>query len=100
MLPLKSAAKSAVRRKRSGIVHYQSESNWQVPNKGCGLFGKGGVDENTGSQFKSRGGKQTGQDLQVPMEVVLVLILDRGGMDDVIKSGVVQTQVQLEEGRF
>ena len=60
------------------------------------LFGKGRVDVDAGPHFKSGRGSQPGDDLKVPMVVVLLFVLNRHGIDDVIVSGIVQLGIKLE----
>ncbi len=58
------------------------------------LLGKGNVDIDAGSQFKSSGGCQSWDDLKVPMVVIFLLILNGGGMDDIIIVGILQFGIE------
>jgi hypothetical protein len=60
------------------------------------LLGKGNVDIDAGSQFKSSGGRQSWDNLKMPMVVILLFILNGGGMDDIIIIGIVQFGIEFK----
>jgi hypothetical protein len=61
-----------------------------LPQELSSLLGKGNVDIDAGSHFKSSGGRQSWDNLKMPMVVIFLLILNGSGMDDVIIIGIVQ----------
>lgn len=69
-----------------------------LPQELSSLLGKGDVDIDAGSQLKSGGGRQSWDNLKMPMVVIFLFILNGSGMDDKIVIGIVQFGMEFQQG--
>ena len=69
-----------------------------LPQELSRLLGQGDVDIDAGSHLKSGGGRQSWDNLKMPMVVIFLLILNGSGVDDVIIIGIVQFGIEFKQG--
>ena len=67
-----------------------------LPQELSSLLGKGNVDIDAGSHFKSGGGRQSWDNLKMPMVVIFLFILNGSRVDDKIIIGIVQFGIEFK----
>ena len=81
---------------RFSIFFSATSCTLTLPQELSRLLGKGNVDIDAGSHFKSGGGHQPWDNLKMPMVLIFLFILNGSGMDEIIIIGIVQFGIEFQ----
>ncbi len=73
------------------------DAHLDFPEKRRRIFGRDGVDVEAGSPLEASDLRQPGNDFDVPMVVGQLLVVKRGGVNDVIIGGGIERLLELVE---
>ena len=81
-------------------MRFVKQSGREISEESSCFLWQGGVDKHTRPQFETRGSDQTGQDLEVPVVIFFLFVLNRGRVNNVVIIRIVQSAIHFSQDRF